>query len=173
MRSGANTIIDRNAGSALLTRAYSPMACALSPWWAIVILVALSSVVAGRAQSSPGTNGGSNSNQGVPRPQLGQQASNPFSNDEGYDLVIAERRLRALNSERQKQMVADTNKLLKLAKELNNEVAAANTSSLTPDQLHMIAEIEKLARSVRERMTGGATDVRTFLPTPVFANPVR
>ena len=41
-----------------------------------------------------------------------------------YDPVMMERRMRALNIERQKQMVADANKLLKLARELNDEVAA-------------------------------------------------
>ncbi len=61
----------------------------------------------------------------------------------------------ALNVERQKQMVSDANKLLKLARELNDEVATANTGTFTPDQLHKIAEIEKLARSVRERMADG------------------
>lgn len=68
------------------------------------------------------------------------------------DPVMAERRLRALNIERQKQMVSDANKLLKLAKELNDEVAGAHADALTPAQLHKIAEIEKLARNVKERM---------------------
>ncbi len=66
---------------------------------------------------------------------------------------MAERRIRALNIQRQKQMVADTDKLLKLAKELNEEVAKANTGTLTQDELHKIADIEKLARNVRQRMT--------------------
>ena len=39
--------------------------------------------------------------------------------------------MRALNTERQKQMVSDTDKLLKLARELNDEVAKANTGTLT------------------------------------------
>ena len=74
--------------------------------------------------------------------------------------------MRALNVERQKQMVADTNKLLKLAKELNDEVAAANTGSFTPDQLRKIGEIEKLAHSVRERMAAGSA-----MPDPSCRSP--
>jgi hypothetical protein len=80
-----------------------------------------------------------------------------LSSPDNYDQIMMERRVRALNIERQKQMVAEANKLLKLAQELNDEVAASNTGTLTPEQLHKIAEIEKLARSVKERMASGVT----------------
>jgi len=129
--------------------------------------------VAGWPQSLPGSNGGSNNGLGVKRPQLGQQDSSQLSNDDAFDVVLAEKRTRALNSERQKQMVADANKLLKLAKELNDEVATASTSSLTSDQLRKIGEIEKLARSVRERTVAGFADVRSPPPPPVFPYPAR
>lgn len=69
--------------------------------------------------------------------------------------ALLQRRLNALNIQRQKQIVSDTNKLLRLAKELNDEVAVSNTDSLTQDQLRKIAEIEKLARNVKERMADG------------------
>lgn len=69
-----------------------------------------------------------------------------------YDPILAQRQRAALNAERQKEMVSDTNKLLKLARELNYEVTASGTSTLTPDDLHRLAEIEKLARSVKEKM---------------------
>ena len=65
---------------------------------------------------------------------------------------MMERRIRALNNERQKEMVTDTNKLLKLAQDLNDEIAAKNAGTLTFDQLRKIAEIEKLAHSVKEKM---------------------
>lgn len=69
-----------------------------------------------------------------------------------YDPMIAARQRAALNAQRQKEMISDTNKLLKLAKELNYEVAASGSDALTPDDLHRLAEIEKLARSVKEKM---------------------
>ncbi|MGA3100734.1 MAG: hypothetical protein ABSD61_02625 [Terracidiphilus sp.] len=69
-----------------------------------------------------------------------------------FDPTMMERRIRALNNERQKDMVSDTDKLLKLAQELNDEIAAKNAGTLTFDQLHKIAEIEKLAHSVKEKM---------------------
>ena len=68
-------------------------------------------------------------------------------------------------------MVADAGKLLKLAQELNDEVAASNTGSLTPEQLRKIAEIEKLARSVKERMTAGNVQSQPALTAPSFAYP--
>lgn len=59
---------------------------------------------------------------------------------------------RALNADRQKKLVADTIKLLNLATALNAELSSANAASLTPDQLRRVAEMEKLAHSVREKM---------------------
>jgi hypothetical protein len=89
------------------------------------------------------------------------------------DPAILDRRLRALNAERQKQMVADTNKLLKLARELNDEVASTSEESFTPDQLHKIAEIEKLARSVRERMTTAVGEAPSLVsPPPTVGYPI-
>ena len=81
-----------------------------------------------------------------------------FDSSGDYDSEMNGKRQLALNIERQKRMVADTNKLLKMARELNDEVAASNAGTLTPEQLHKIAEIEKLARSVKERMTTGSAE---------------
>jgi hypothetical protein len=78
------------------------------------------------------------------------------------DPLWAEKQLRLLNADRQKAIVADTNKLLKLAQELDAEIGSTNPDSLTPGQLRKIAEIEKLARSVKEKMS---TPVRG---TPMF-----
>ena len=83
------------------------------------------------------------------------------------DPTIVERRIRALNIQRQKQIVADTDKLLKLARELNEEVAKANTGTLTPDELRKIADIEKLARNVRQRMTESVGEPQTNMPPPM------
>jgi len=92
--------------------------------------------------------------------------------EQGLDPVMAERRLRALNIERQKRMVADANKLLTLAKELNDEVASTNTGSFTADQLRKIGEIEKLARSVRERMAAGVAELPNVPSPPMLGFPI-
>ncbi len=114
------------------------------------------------AQSSGGSNGGQNQGMG------GMHAHtdlSPFSADVA-DPAMVDRRIRALNIERQKQIVADTDKLLKLARELNEEVAKANTGTLTLDELHKIADIEKLARNVRQRMTEGVGEPQGIIPPP-------
>jgi DNA-binding transcriptional regulator YdaS (Cro superfamily) len=64
----------------------------------------------------------------------------------------ADKRVRMINAERQKTMVSETNKLVKLAAELNAEIARSNSGELSPAQLRKVAEIEKLAHSVRDKM---------------------
>jgi hypothetical protein len=81
------------------------------------------------------------------------------------DSVAQERQMRALNAERQKSMVSDTNKLLKLVTELNAEVSNANSDMLSTDQLRKLAQIEKLAHSVKDKMS---TSVRV---TPSYQPP--
>ncbi len=90
----------------------------------------------------------------------------PLTQFPDQDAAFAERRLRALNAERQKQMVSDAAKLLKLASELNAEVSSGNFDSLTLAQLHKVAEIEKLARSVREKMSFSVGDEPIFRDVP-------
>ena len=91
--------------------------------------------------------------QGPFQPPLNQHLGGVLDDVGDNDPVEAARRLRALNEMRQKSMVSDTDKLLKLANELNTEIASANSETLTPDQLHKLAMIEKLARSVKEKMS--------------------
>ena len=79
-----------------------------------------------------------------------------------------EKQLRSLNAQRQKSLVSDAERLLQLATELNAEVSAGNSDSLTPSELRKVAAIEKLARSVKQKMSlavGGGLDYRDpFLP---------
>jgi hypothetical protein len=82
-----------------------------------------------------------------------------------------QKRLRLLNAERQKSIVSDTEKLLKLARELNDQVAASDSASMTDEELRKVAEIAKLARSVKEKMSfsmGGFPSVNS----PIPVNPV-
>lgn len=131
----------------------------------LATVLAIASGLAGQSASS-GPGGGGGSGSGVPRGQFGMTSS-PFDD---MDPVMLQRHLTALNIERQKEMVSDTNKLLKLARELNDEVAASHATSFTPDQMRKIAEIEKLAKSVRERMTSA---VGPQQPSPALQMPNR
>jgi len=58
------------------------------------------------------------------------------------------------NMDRQKQIVADTQKLVALANELNSAVEKSNKDTLSLDVIRKADEIEKLAKSVREKMKG-------------------
>ncbi len=64
-----------------------------------------------------------------------------------------QKRQRLLNIERQKAMVSDADKLLKLARQFNAEMLATNPDSLTPAQVRLLNEMEKLARSVKSKMS--------------------
>ena len=73
-----------------------------------------------------------------------------------------------LNAERQKSLISDADKLLKLAKELNDEVAGSDSSSMSDEELRKVAEIGKLAKSVKEKMSysmGGYPGLNTPLTT--------
>ena len=56
------------------------------------------------------------------------------------------------NLDRQKRLVADTDKLLQLAQELKVEVDKSNKDMLSVTVIKKAEEIEKLAKSVKERM---------------------
>ncbi len=53
---------------------------------------------------------------------------------------------------RQAQLVADTNKLYQLAQELQAEVAKSNKNTLSLAVVKKAAEVEKLAKSLKDRM---------------------
>ena len=78
--------------------------------------------------------------------------------------VDEEKRLRALNAERQRSLVSDTNKLLKLAQELDGEVKGTNPDSLNMEELTKVAEIEKLAHKVKEKMSTSVRGMTDFQP---------
>jgi hypothetical protein len=67
---------------------------------------------------------------------------------------VQEQQERSRNSERQKRLVADTDKLLALATQLKQDVDKSNKDVLSVDVVKKADEIEKLAHSVKERMKG-------------------
>jgi hypothetical protein len=118
--------------------------------WDIALLgiagaTVLCAALLGRAQYSPSNSGPLIQNLPNSRQQgLGGSMDN--------DPLFVEKRLRALNIDRHKSLVSDTDKLLKLARQLDAEIASNPPDELTPEQLHKVAEIEKLARSVKTKM---------------------
>jgi hypothetical protein len=104
----------------------------------------------------PPTNRG---NQGYPDSQ------SPFQDGNSPD----KRRIQLLNAQRQKDLISDTEKLLKLAKELNEEVAANASDSLSDAEVRKVSEIGKLAKSVKEKMSfsvGGYPALNSPLTIP-------
>lgn len=128
------------------------------PLLSIIVFLGLLAVRPGWGQ-----NGATQPHVMLPSP-LGQ-GINDEPSESPDQALIREKMLRALNADRQKSLVSDTNKLLRLVNEFNAEIAATHPDALTPGQLSKMAEIEKLARSVREKMS---TSVRG---TPAFAAP--
>jgi hypothetical protein len=57
-------------------------------------------------------------------------------------------------AERQKQLVADTDRLLSLTTALKEQVNESDKNVLSLDMVRKAEEIEKLAHSVKERMKG-------------------
>ena len=81
-------------------------------------------------------------------PNSRQSPSGSMENDP----IFEAKRIRAMNVDRHKSLVSDTDKLVKLARQLDAEIASNPPDQLTPDQLRKVAEIEKLARSVKTKM---------------------
>jgi hypothetical protein len=87
---------------------------------------------------------------GVPMPRNGHSGDDPFPGLPNR----AEQQAKAQNDDRQKRLVADTDKLLALATDLKQEVDKTNKQILSVDVIKKADEIEKLAHSVKERMKG-------------------
>jgi hypothetical protein len=113
-------------------------------------------VTRGDAQNMPGS-----MPRGPFQQPIGQPVGGGLEDAVNGNPIEEEKLLRALNADRQKSLVSDTNKLLKLVNELNAEVAHTNPDLLTPSQLRKVAEIEKLAHNVRDKMS---TSVRGTPP---------
>lgn len=90
-------------------------------------------------------------------PQMQQPMPPPFGTPNPSDPMQRQRMdkmEKARNADRQKQLEQDTDKLLTLAKELKDEVDKSNKDTLSVDVVKKAAAIEKLAKSVKDRMRG-------------------
>ena len=103
---------------------------------------------------------------GLPAPARGQGISDPTQSPShigrrtstadtsiaGQQAQQQHKLLGLLNAERQKSMVSDAAKLLRLAQELNAELTRGDSTLSPSQQARKAAEIEKLAHNVREKM---------------------
>ncbi len=67
---------------------------------------------------------------------------------------MQEEQVKKVNDERQKKLVSDTAKLYEMAGELKEEVAKSDKNTLSVDVVKKAEEIERLARSVKDKMRG-------------------
>jgi hypothetical protein len=88
----------------------------------------------------------------IQRPGMGGHT--PIEPDAPLDPHRAEMQEKARSIDRQKRLVADTDKLLALATDLKQQVDKTNQNILSVDVIKKADEIEKLAHSVKERMKG-------------------
>lgn len=79
----------------------------------------------------------------------GTSTPTPIDDENPYRDAVRDGQLKAA---RQKALIDDTNKLLQLANELNEELGSAGANPIGKDQLRKVARIQKLAHSVEQNM---------------------
>jgi hypothetical protein len=62
------------------------------------------------------------------------------------------RQAQLLRVQRQKQLISDSDKLVKLATDLKQQIDNTPAETLSADSVKKAAEIEKLAHSLRQRL---------------------
>jgi hypothetical protein len=125
----------------------------LSPLVLLAALFAFATGPAALAQKVPPPPLDSSSNSANPA-----NPASPFPNGPGADPArehMMHGMVRARNEERQKEIIDDTQHLLDLAKQLQDDVAKSNKNELSLSVVNTAAEIEKLAKTVKEKMRDG------------------
>jgi hypothetical protein len=87
-----------------------------------------------------------------PTVQVPRLGTIPDAGEDEVHTKIEKDMAKKLNHERQVQLQRDTDTLLKLATELKKSVDKSNENTLSLDVVKKAEEIEKLARSVKEKM---------------------
>ncbi len=123
-------------------------------WGRVACMLALAlplwPLTAGVSQSVPASEPGPiQTSPGSTRPRLGSDPLDP-ANPLGPGNAARLEHMR--EDERHKRLVADTAKLVALTNELKAEVEKASKDELSLDVVRKAAEIEKLARDVKDRM---------------------
>lgn len=124
----------------------------------LLVILALATAV-GEAQKTTTAKPPSNTGASGSRPTIGSApygANSPYGETDGNTSEM-ERRLetareRAREVDRQKRMVEDANRLVALA--ARYRASLTEHEHATPEDARMLLEMEKLARSVKDRMRG-------------------
>lgn len=89
----------------------------------------------------------------LPSPQVVGSMPDPNNGPRDSDPALQQQRIQVMKIERHAEVVSDTDKLLKLTKQLNSEVEQSQATSLSRKQVRTLAKIEKLAKNVRQIMS--------------------
>jgi hypothetical protein len=91
----------------------------------------------------------------MPQQPMSQQPISPtVTGDSPLEPKIEQEQSKLRNTDRQRKLIEDTQKLLNLANELKADVDKSNKDMLSLDVIKKADEIEKLAHSVKEKMKG-------------------
>ncbi len=131
-----------SGSKATAKRVLRPAACV-----ALLLLAGLPAYAQDASQMAPPDPGGTPQESNPGRHGAGQSGAS--DDDAGFRTAV---RLSQLRAARQKALIAEADKLVKLAAALNAEVGGAGAAPLTKAQLREANEIEKLARSVERDM---------------------
>ena len=99
-----------------------------------------------------------------PNPRVPAPTRPGFREGSNLDPLSESKRMKALNADRHKSMVSDAEKLVKLARQLDAEIASNPTDGLTPQEVQKLAAIEKLAHNVKTKMAqsfGGGPELKS------------
>ncbi len=93
--------------------------------------------------------------QNIPQPGLPPGSGQPVDQDQQRAQTKMEREMaKRAAKERQAAIKRDTDKLLELATQLKDNVDKSSENTLSMDVVKKAEEIEKLAKSVKEKMKG-------------------
>ena len=112
----------------------------------VAVLLALGFIPALRAQAA-------NLPVSTPVALVAQSRDSQEVADEAHRELVRDQQKKA-NEERFRKLKEDTEKLVRLSNELKEYVDKANQHTLTLDVIKKAEEIEKLAKSVKEKMKG-------------------
>lgn len=119
----------------------------------VVLVALLTASATGRAQHSNPVSTGQTGSHSTSSTSRSAGSYSPFD-DMGpeIDQVAEHSRERARATERQKRMVEDANRLVALTKQYRDNVERQRGT--TPEDARLLLDIQKLARSVKDRMRG-------------------
>lgn len=89
----------------------------------------------------------------LPSPQVVGSMPDPNDGPRETDPALEQQRIQAIKIAQHAEIVSDTDKLLKMTARLDAEVEQSHQTALTRKQLHTLAKIEKLAKTVKQNMT--------------------